>query len=76
MKEIIPVHLNQTTRDSDKKISNMEGDSVQELTCTTTKEFKCETFWSIPKGSIPGTYNIKAYDSISSSETKFEIIMK
>merc|ERR1712238_263338 len=25
MKEIIPVHLNQTTRDSDKKISNMEG---------------------------------------------------
>ena len=25
MKEIIPVHLNQTTKDSDKKISNMEG---------------------------------------------------
>ena len=54
----------------------MEGNKVQELTCNTTKEFKCETFWSIPKDTIPGTYTIKAYDAISSSETTFEIIMK
>ena len=40
------------------------------------KEFKCETFWLIPKDTIPGTYTIKAYDAISSSETTFEIIMK
>ena len=40
--------------------------------CNTTKEFKCETFWSIPKDTIPGTYTIKAYDAISSSETTFE----
>ncbi|MGY5145987.1 MAG: biofilm-associated protein, partial [Candidatus Nitrosopumilus sp. metabat.KBP569_Feb_25m_nospike.7] len=58
------------------EISNAEGDKVQELMCNTTKEYKCETFWSIPKDTIPGTYNIKAYDSISSSETTFKVIMK
>ena len=58
------------------QISNAEGDKVQELMCNTTKEYKCETFWSIPKDTIPGTYNIKAYDSISSSETTFKVIMK
>ena len=58
------------------EISNIDGDKVQELSCTTTKEFKCETFWSIPKNTIPGAYMIKAHDSISSGETTFEIIMK
>jgi len=58
------------------EISNEEGDKVQELTCNTTKEFKCETFWSTPKDTIPGTYTIKAYDAISSSETTFKVIMK
>jgi hypothetical protein len=58
------------------EISDTEGNIVQELTCNTTKEFKCETFWSIPKTTIPGTYNIKSYDAISSSETTFEIMMK
>ena len=58
------------------EISNDDGDMVQELSCTTTKEFKCETFWSIPKDTIPGTYTVKANDSISSSETTFKIITK
>jgi hypothetical protein len=58
------------------EIADTEGNIVQELTCNTTKEFKCETFWSIPKDAIPGTYTIKAYDAISSSETTFEIMMK
>jgi hypothetical protein len=58
------------------EIQDMEGNKIQELTCNTTKEFKCETFWSIPKDIIPGTYTIKAYDAISSSETTFKIIMK
>jgi hypothetical protein len=58
------------------EITDIEGNAIQELTCNTTKEFKCETFWSIPKDTIPGTYNIKAYDAISSNETTFEIIMK
>jgi hypothetical protein len=58
------------------EIWNTDEDKVQELTCNTTKEFKCETFWSIPKDTIPGTYTIKAYDAISSSETTFEVITK
>ncbi|MDB9721799.1 biofilm-associated protein [Nitrosopumilus sp.] len=57
-------------------ISDMDGNEVQQLTCNTTKEFKCETFWSIPKDTIPGTYEIKAYDAINSTEDTFEIIMK
>jgi hypothetical protein len=58
------------------EISDTNGNIVQELMCNTTKEFKCETFWSIPKDTIPGTYTIKAYDAITSNETTFEIIMK
>jgi hypothetical protein len=58
------------------EISNEEGENVQELMCNTTKEFKCETFWSTPKDTIPGTYTIKAYDAISSNETTFKVTMK
>jgi len=58
------------------EIIDFEGTNIQELTCTTTKEFKCETFWSIPKDTIPGTYNIRAHDAISSAEKMFEIIVK
>jgi hypothetical protein len=55
------------------EISDIEGNEIQKLTCTTTKEFKCETFWNIPKDTIPGTYTIKAYDTISSTQSTFEI---
>ena len=58
------------------EISDMNENTVQKMTCNTTKEFKCETFWSVPKDTIPGTYTIKAYDPINSDETTFEIIMK
>jgi len=58
------------------EISDIDGNTIQNLMCSTTKEFKCESFWSVPKDAIPGTYNIKAHDAISSSETTFEIIMK
>jgi hypothetical protein len=58
------------------EIEDTEGNKIQELTCNTTKEFKCETFWSVPKDSIPGTYTIKARDAISSTETTFQVIMK
>jgi hypothetical protein len=58
------------------EITDDNGDEVQKLMCNTTKEFKCETFWSTPKTAIPGTYTIKAYDAISSSETTFQIIAK
>jgi hypothetical protein len=58
------------------EISDIDGNKIQELSCTTTKEFKCETFWSIPKNTIPGSYTVKAHDPISSSETTFEIMKK
>jgi uncharacterized protein YfaS (alpha-2-macroglobulin family) len=58
------------------EISNMEGDKIQELTCITTKEFKCESFWSVPKDAILGTYTVKAYDTTNSTEATFEIIKK
>ena len=58
------------------EILNMEGDEIQKFTCITTKEFKCESFWSIPKYIIPGTYTVKAYDTVSSTEATFEIIKK
>ena len=58
------------------EIADEQGNNIQELTCNTTKEFKCETFWSLPKDTIPGTYTIKSYDAISSSETTFNVIMK
>jgi hypothetical protein len=58
------------------EILDIEGNEIQKLTCNTTKEFKCQPFWAIPKNTIPGTYTIKAYDTISSNETTFEIIKK
>jgi uncharacterized protein YfaS (alpha-2-macroglobulin family) len=58
------------------EITDMDGNMMQEMSCSTTKEFKCETFWSIPKNIIPGTYTIKTYDTISSSETTFDVITK
>jgi hypothetical protein len=58
------------------EIIDTEENKIEELTCNTTKEFKCETFWSIPKNTIPGTYTIKSYDAISSSETTFEVLVK
>ena len=55
------------------EITDMEGYKVQEITCITTAEFRCESFWSIPKDTVPGTYTIKAYDTISSTETTVDI---
>ena len=55
------------------QITDMEGYKVQEITCITTAEFRCESFWSIPKDTVPGTYTIKAYDTISSTETTVDI---
>jgi hypothetical protein len=58
------------------EILDMDGNNIQKMSCNTTKEFKCETFWSVPKDTIPGIYTIKAYNAISSSETTFKVIMK
>ena len=57
------------------EIIDMDGGVIADLGCSTTKEFVCETFWSVPKNTIPGTYTIKVNDAISSNETTFEIKM-
>jgi len=57
------------------KIIDMDGQSVDELGCNTTKEFFCETFWHVPKDTVPGTYVIKVNDSTSSNETIFKVKM-
>ena len=57
------------------KITDMDGENIANLGCNTTKEFFCETFWAVPKDTFPGTYVIKANDSISSTETTFKVKM-
>ena len=57
------------------KIIDMDGQNVIDLGCNTTKEFFCETFWSVPKDTTPGTYVIKVNDAISSDETIFKVKM-
>ena len=55
------------------KIIDMNEQEIDSLGCNTTKEFFCETFWSVPRDTNPGTYVIKVNDSISSSETIFKV---
>lgn len=57
------------------EIIDMDGGVIADLGCSTTKKFVCETFWSVSKNTIPGTYTIKVNDAISSNETTFEIKM-
>ena len=57
------------------KIIDMNAQEIDSLGCNTTKEFFCETFWSVPRDTNPGTYVIKANDAISSSETIFKVKM-
>ena len=53
------------------EITDEQNQLINTLNCNTTKEFKCETFWSVPKDSLPGEYIIRAYDSVNSAETIF-----
>ena len=55
------------------KIIDMNEQEIESLGCNTTKEFFCETFWSVPRDTNPGTYVIKVNDAISSSETIFKV---
>ena len=57
------------------EIENELGISIDKtLTCNTTKEFACETFWLVPKELPLGMYVIISKDAISSDETTFKII--
>ena len=57
------------------QIINPSGTNMDNtLTCNTTKEFICETFWTVPQETVPGTYVIRVNDAISSDETTFVVI--
>jgi len=43
------------------------------LNCNTTSEFKCELLWTITKDILPGTYTVKAVDSIYSTQATFVV---
>ena len=69
--EVIASHKTSITME----IFDPSGNSAEStLSCNTTKEFFCETFWVIPDDSLPGIYTIKVRDAISSDETTFELI--
>ena len=55
------------------EILNDQGELVDKLTCNTTSEFKCELIWTVTKDILPGTYTVKAYDSISEVQKTFEV---
>jgi len=69
--EIIASHKTSITME----IFDPSGNQVDNtLSCNTTKEFVCESFWSVSEELLPGTYTIKVNDAISSDQTTFEII--
>ena len=53
------------------EIINEQNELVEKMKCNPTKEFKCETFWSISKDTLPGMYTIKVYDPTNSSQIAF-----
>ena len=56
------------------QIVNENGEIiVGSLSCNTTAEFNCETFWTIPKDILPGTYTLIADDNRNKTETQFLI---
>ena len=69
--EIVASHKTSITME----IFGPSGNQVDNtLSCNTTKEFVCETFWSVSESLLPGTYTIKVNDAISSDQTTFEVI--
>ena len=56
------------------KIFDMNEEQIgNKSNCVPTADFKCEILWTIPKNTIPGTYSVKVTDSITTTETIFEI---
>jgi len=44
---------------------------IDTLNCNTTAEYKCEILWTVTKDMLPGTYTVRANDSVSSAEKSF-----
>jgi hypothetical protein len=74
--EIIKIEIIASHKTSiNMEIFGPSGNIIDDtLSCNTTKEFVCESFWSVPEDSVPGTYKITVNDAISSDETSFEVL--
>jgi len=56
------------------QIMNANNEIIEDsLTCTITKEMKCQTFWIVPKEVIPGTYTVSATNSIHEDSATFVV---
>ena len=56
------------------EITNDSGESVEKISCNTTKEFLCEIFWTVPKYTLPGTYTATIDDAKHSRQVTFDVI--
>ena len=66
----IKIEITSTYKTSVKiEILNPRGEIAEDsLSCTTTTDFKCETFWTHTKEMIPGMYTIKVNDGKSQNQ--------
>jgi len=55
------------------EITSSEGEMIDELKFSSTKDGDFSTIWIVPKDTSPGTYTIKASDGSGSAETTFEL---
>jgi hypothetical protein len=56
------------------EILDPRGESINNnLSCTTTTDFKCETYWTFTKDMIPGTYTIKVDDGKNQNQATIVI---
>jgi len=56
------------------EITNDSGESVEKISCNTTKEFMCEVLWTVPKSTLPGTYTATIDDAKNSRQVTFNVI--
>ena len=56
------------------EITDDSGESVEKISCNTTKEFMCEVLWTVPKSTLPGTYTATIDDAKNSRQVTFNVI--
>ena len=56
------------------EITDDSGETIEKISCNTTKEFLCEVFWTVPKNMLPGIYTATVNDAKNSREVTFNVI--
>ena len=56
------------------EITDDSGETIEKISCNTTKEFLCEVFWTVPKNMLPGIYTATIDDAKNSREVTFNVI--